>query len=61
MPARAVYPLTQVSGNLLLSASFDNRHWQVRTAVIQAGLYITVNGTQASELQKYCLEILLSL
>ena len=36
-------------------------HWQVRTAVIQAGLYITVNGTQASELQKYCLEILLSL
>ena len=36
-------------------------HWQVRTAVIQAGLYITVNGTQASELQQYCLEILLSL
>lgn len=25
MPALAVYPLTQVSGNLLLSASFDNR------------------------------------
>ena len=36
-------------------------HWQVRTAIIQAGIYITVNGTQASELQKYCLEILLSL
>ena len=34
---------------------------QIRTLVIQAGLYITVNGTQASELQKYCLEILLSL
>lgn len=63
VPARAASPLTQVSGNLLLSASlmWKLEYRQIRTVVIQAGLYITVNGTQASELQKYCLEILLSL
>ena len=34
----------------------EQQHIRTVNVVIQTELYITVNGTQASKLQKYCLE-----